>query len=131
MSSMTSQAHPATPAGVQRVPRPLLLDLLLIMVGVTAVLSLLYAIQYYVGGPLRIPVTTPINDLALVRGGTILAAARQDGQVQVWDSGQNWSARLMKGHAGAVTGVAFVHAPKGASASSRRAAIVGFMASVG
>ena len=35
--------------------------LLLVLVAITAVFSLLYAVQYYVNGPLRLPVVSQIS----------------------------------------------------------------------
>jgi polar amino acid transport system permease protein len=58
--------------------------LLLILVAITAVLSLLYGIQYLAGGPLRLPVVSPILDLSLSPDGRFIAAGDQDGQVHVW-----------------------------------------------
>lgn len=111
MSSMPSQVGSAgrpvaSPGGAN--PRRTAVDILLMLVLVTSVLSLLYAIQYYAGGPLRIPTTKPVNDVALVPGGTIIAAGTSEGTVQVWDAGQNWSGLLLTGHRGPVTSLSFV-----------------------
>ena len=59
--------------------------LLLILVAITAVLSLLYAIQYYVGGPVRLPVVSEILDLALSPDQDWLAVGLQDGTVHLWE----------------------------------------------
>ena len=44
---------------------------MLIFVAVTAILSIIYAVQVYVGGPLRVGLTSEINDLALYRSGAL------------------------------------------------------------
>jgi polar amino acid transport system permease protein len=54
------------------------------MVAVTAVLSLLYGIQYLLGGPLRLPVVSPIQGLSLSPDYGLAAAGDQDGRVHVW-----------------------------------------------
>ena len=57
--------------------------LLLILVAITAVLSLLYGIQYYAGGPIRLPVVTELLDLALSPRGTPLPRGTVAGLEQV------------------------------------------------
>jgi polar amino acid transport system permease protein len=89
-------------------PHTQAMKLLFIMVAVTVVVSLLYAIQYYAGGPIRLPTSVEVNDLALSPGGTLLAAAEKDGSVTVWDGGQNWARRALTGHKGPVTSAAFI-----------------------
>jgi polar amino acid transport system permease protein len=65
--------------------RPKAVTLLLVLVAITAVLSLLYAIQFYVGGPMRLPVVSEILDLALSPDRDLLAAGLQDGTVLLWE----------------------------------------------
>jgi len=67
------------------VTRPRLVKALLVLVAVTAVLSLLYAVQYYAGGPLRLAVISEISDIALSPDKALLAAGARDGAVRVWD----------------------------------------------
>ncbi len=65
--------------------------LLLLFVAITAVLSLLYAGQYFLGGPVRLRVTSAMHDLALYPAGT-LKHAYQTGngwEFQVVDAGPN------------------------------------------
>jgi polar amino acid transport system permease protein len=59
--------------------------LLLILVAITAVLSLLYAIQYYAGGPLRLAVIDEILDLSTSPDSSQIAAGTQDGKIIAWD----------------------------------------------
>ena len=63
---------------------PRSLRALWILVAITVALSLLYAIQYYLGGPIRLSVVSPFHDLSLSADGTRLAAGTEDGQVLVW-----------------------------------------------
>jgi polar amino acid transport system permease protein len=51
---------------------------------ITAVLSLLYGIQYVLGGPLRLPIVSPIQGLSLSPDGGFAAAGDQDGRVHIW-----------------------------------------------
>ena len=80
---------------------------LLLLVALTAIVSLLYGIQYYLGGPLRLTVTSEVYDLALSPDGSTVAAAASDGVVRLWDVGSNWTLRELAGHTGAVLRVAF------------------------
>jgi len=59
--------------------------LLFILVAITAALSLLYAIQYYLGGPIRLSVVSSFNDLAISPSGALIAAGTQDGEVRLWE----------------------------------------------
>jgi len=81
--------------------------LLLVLVAITAVFSLLYAVQYYVNGPLRLPVVSQIYDLTASPGTGLIAAGAQDGEVYVWEPSANWAVRVLAGHTGPVIGVAF------------------------
>ena len=65
--------------------RPPAIRLVLILVAVTAVLSLLYGIQYYLGGPIRLSVVSPFDDLALSPDNSVIAAGAEDGTVHVWE----------------------------------------------
>jgi polar amino acid transport system permease protein len=58
--------------------------LLWILVAVTAVLSLLYAVQYFLGGPIRLAVVSEIKSLDLSPDGTQVAAGNSEGKVDVW-----------------------------------------------
>jgi polar amino acid transport system permease protein len=59
--------------------------LLLTLVAITAVLSLLYAIQYYAGGPVRLAVIDEILDLSISPDGSQIAAGTLDGKILTWD----------------------------------------------
>ena len=83
------------------------------LVALTAGLSLLYGIQYYVGGPLRLGVTSEIRDLAFNPENALVAAGDRGGTIHLWDMQANWSKRVFSGHSGSVNGVAF--APSGAT----------------
>ena len=79
----------------------------LILIAVTVGFSLLYALQYFAGGPLRLPVVTRLYDMDVspVRG--LVAAAADDGSVRVWNTRQEWEMRVFPAHRGAATGVVF------------------------
>ncbi len=78
----------------------------LILMMITIALSLLYAVQYYAGGPIRLPVVSRIHDLALSPDNSVIAAAADDA-IYLWDTRAGWARRTLKGHQGAVIGVAF------------------------
>ncbi|MDY7041311.1 MAG: ABC transporter permease subunit, partial [Chloroflexota bacterium] len=80
-----------------------------ILIALTAGLSLLYGVQYYVGSPLRLAVTSEVYDLALSPDGSLVAAGTQDGTVRVWDLANDWALRTLAGHTGPVTSVAFAY----------------------
>jgi polar amino acid transport system permease protein len=88
-------------------PNSRAMKLLLVMLAVTCVLSLVYAIQYYAGGPVRLPVAVGAKDLAFQLGTSQLAVAANDGTVRLWAIDQDWSERILRGHSDVVVGVAF------------------------
>jgi polar amino acid transport system permease protein len=65
--------------------RPKAVTLLLVLVAISVVLSLLYGIQYYVNGPLRLRVVSEILDIALSPDRDWLAAGLQDGTIRLWE----------------------------------------------
>ena len=81
--------------------------LLCLLVAITAGLSLLYGIQYYAGGPLRLAVTSEVHDLAFNSDNSLVAAGAKDGEVYLWNVQDNWSVRKLSGHDGPVLRVAF------------------------
>jgi polar amino acid transport system permease protein len=103
--------------------RPKAVTLLLILVAITALLSLLYAIQYYIGGPVRLPVVSEILDIALSPDRDLLAAGLQDGTVRLWEvpgristavsteadvtERETWPVRALPAHSGPVLLVDF------------------------
>ncbi len=86
---------------------PRLARYLIYLVIITAVLSLVYGVQYYAGGPIRLSVVSGIHDLALSPDGSWIAAAVDDGTVRVWSTG-DWTMRTLAAHSGPVTRVAFL-----------------------
>ncbi|HNS50458.1 MAG TPA: ABC transporter permease subunit [Anaerolineae bacterium] len=73
----------ASDEGQSNVPRAV--KILLALVTVTALLSLAYAAQYYLGGPLRLSVVSPFADMEVGPKKNLLAAGAQDGAVRVWE----------------------------------------------
>ncbi|MGD8475487.1 MAG: hypothetical protein PVH59_15325, partial [Anaerolineae bacterium] len=63
---------------------PPLVKALWVVVAITAILSLLYAIQYYLGGPIRLSVVAEIKSLDLSPDGTQVAAGNSEGKVDLW-----------------------------------------------
>lgn len=80
------------------------------LIALTAGLSLLYALQYYLGGPLQISVTSPVNDAAISPDGGLVAAASGDGAVRLWDISHGWQPRTLTGHEAPVMRLAFLPA---------------------
>jgi polar amino acid transport system permease protein len=74
--------------------RPPAIRLVLVLVAITSALSLLYAVQYYLGGPIRLSVVSPFNDLALSPDSSLIAAAAQDGTAHVWEVPPDFTTRL-------------------------------------
>ncbi len=89
----------------QPIPKPL--RLLLVLVAITASLSLLYAIQYYAGGPIRLKVVSRVYDLALSPDKSLIAAGVEDGTIRLWDLNKDWLMQSLTGHSEAVTSVDF------------------------
>jgi polar amino acid transport system permease protein len=88
-------------------PRPKEINRVLVLVAITVALSLLYAIQYYAGSPLRLPVTSQVDHVAIDPSGAIAAAGLQDGTVRLWNMQNNWTMRTLRGHNGPVASVVF------------------------
>lgn len=82
--------------------------LLCLLVALTAGLSLLYSIQYYIGGPLRLAVTNEVYDLATSSNSELVAVGTRDGTIRLWNVAGGWTTRTLSGHDGPVVGVAFV-----------------------
>ncbi len=57
---------------------PKLVRWLLLLIAIITGLSLLYGIQYYADGPLRLAVVNVIHDIAPSPDGSTLAAATED-----------------------------------------------------
>jgi len=74
---------------------------------IIAGLSLLYGIQYYAGGPLRLAVTSEIYDASPSPDGKLVAAGTKNGAIHLWDTQNNWTMRSLSGHDGPVVRVAF------------------------
>lgn len=90
---------------VQPLPKPV--RVLLILIAITAGLSLLYAIQYYAGGPIQLGVVNRVYDLALSPDKSLVAAGVDDGTVRLWDITNDWEMETLTGHNGSVTSVEF------------------------
>jgi polar amino acid transport system permease protein len=71
--------EPQTPSLPQAVRR------VWILVGITALLSLLYALQFFLGSPIRLAVVSEIHDLALNPDRTVAAVGAQDGNIYLWE----------------------------------------------
>jgi polar amino acid transport system permease protein len=81
-------------------------NLPLILVSITVVLSLLYAVQHYAGGPIRLAEVSRIQDLVLSPDNSMIAAGADDGRVYLWNTQKGWEADNVSGHRRAVVGVA-------------------------
>jgi polar amino acid transport system permease protein len=67
----------------------------LILVAATAALSLLFAIQYYLGGPIRLPVISEVLSVAVSPDQRSIAAGSQDGMVRVWNMPAAFSSAIL------------------------------------
>jgi len=76
------------------------------MVAITVVVSLLYALQYYGNGPVRIPVTNSLQCLSVSPSQGLVAVGADDGSIYLWKS-SDWSKEALEGHQGAITDVSF------------------------
>jgi polar amino acid transport system permease protein len=86
---------------------PRIIRILLILVAITASLSILYALQYYVGGPFRLGVVSQVLDLATNPNTTLVAGGLEDGSIRLWDTANNWESKSIDLHSGPVNGVIF------------------------
>ncbi|MBN1316143.1 MAG: ABC transporter permease subunit [Anaerolineales bacterium] len=76
------------------VKNPKSVRILLIFVAITAFLSLLYGILYFIGSPIKLATVSEINDLALCPDNTQVAVAAKDGKLRLWQVSENLSTRL-------------------------------------
>ena len=83
------------------------INLTFILIAVTVVLSLLYAIQHYAGGPIQLAVVSRVQDLALSPDNATLAAGANDGNVYLWHTQQGWERSILSKHKRSIIGVAF------------------------
>jgi polar amino acid transport system permease protein len=104
-------------------PRPSAVRLALVLVALTAILSLAYAVLYFSGGPLGLSVVSQIYGLALSPDQTLVAGGTQDGDVYLWEvpeafssayssdqklaDTEPWAARIFSSHNAPVIEVAF------------------------
>jgi polar amino acid transport system permease protein len=95
----------------------------LVLVAITVIVSLAYAVQYYLGGPIRLPVVGRLLDLALNPQNTLLAVGGSDGVVRLYEvpgristaistdaelaAEEPWPVRFARGHHAPVIEVAF------------------------
>jgi polar amino acid transport system permease protein len=102
---------------------PQAVKILLVLVAITAIISLLYAIQFSLGSPLRLSIVSEIYSLDLSPDSTLVATGAADGQVRVWDvppeintrvgkdfdiAGEEpWPMHTLSGLSGPVLGVRF------------------------
>jgi polar amino acid transport system permease protein len=70
---------------VQAPSLPKMVRLLLVLIAILSILGLLYAVQYYVGGPIRLRVISEMYALDLSPDETLVATGAQDGKVRVWE----------------------------------------------
>jgi polar amino acid transport system permease protein len=75
MEALTEEKRRGLPQAVR---------ILLVLLAITAAVSLLYAIQYYLGGPIRLSVVSEIKSLDLSPDGTLVAAGNSEGEVDIW-----------------------------------------------
>ncbi len=101
------------PAASQEKSDHKLVRWLLNLVAITVALSLLYAVLFYLGGPVRLAVVTEVLDLAFKTDGEQLAVAAQDGTVWLYDVSRDWAATALSDHEAPVIDVAI--SPDGSS----------------
>jgi len=87
--------------------RPRIIRILLILIALTASLSILYALQYYAGSPVRLGVVSPVLDLATNPNTPIVAGGIEDGSIRLWDTTNNWELRAIDLHDGPISRVIF------------------------
>jgi len=63
---------------------PRAVRLLLVLLAITALVSLLYVILYFVGGPLQLPTVSQIHSLDLSPDGGLVAVGAEDGLIHIW-----------------------------------------------
>lgn len=78
----------------------------LVLIALTSILSLLYAVSCFAGSPLRLQVTSAVQDIAVSPSASLLAAAVQDGTVRLWNS-DDWTMRTLAGPGSPVLRVGF------------------------
>lgn len=79
----------------------------LILISITVTFSLLYAIQHYAGGPIRLAVVCRIKDLVLSPDNSRIAAAASDGNIYLWNTQEEWKRSVLSAHRRSVIGVDF------------------------
>ncbi len=115
--------------GIEVQPIPAPVKLLLILVAITVVLSLLFALQYYLHGPIRLSVISQIYDLTLDPNTSLVAVGADDGNIYLWEvppqittglpadfdlAGETpWPRHVWRGHTAPVIAVTF--APDGST----------------
>jgi polar amino acid transport system permease protein len=81
-------------ADVQAPSLPKMVRVLLVLVAILSILGLLYAVQYYVGGPIRLRVISEMYGLDLSPDKTLVATGAQDGKVRVWEIPQDLGVKM-------------------------------------
>jgi polar amino acid transport system permease protein len=95
------------------------------LVVITAVVSLLYAAQYYLGGPFQLSVVSEFSSLAINPTGKLIAAGANDGSIHVWEVPDSlntigggdfdisqetpWPVHLLSKHNAPVISLAYTH----------------------
>jgi polar amino acid transport system permease protein len=99
------------------------LRIAVVLVAITSVLSLLYAVQYALGGPVQLSAVSPFRDVAVQPQGALVAAGADNGIVYVWEvppdfdtilpagfdlaEEEPWMQHQLAGHSDRVLAVAF------------------------
>lgn len=86
---------------------PRIIRILLILIALTAVLSLLYALQYYAGSPFRLGVVSQVFDVTTNPNTPIVAGGIEDGSILLWDTTKNWELKAIDLHNGPISRVIF------------------------